>query len=391
MKARRGMRGVSARSVWSALCVGAASVCTFVAPAAWAESGAHGAPPTEAHGGAQVVGGHGAAAEHHGDVASHVAEHILHHVADDTSWTLEIPIPPFDAFTIDLGNAFAGLLVERVPGACSAEVTGPLQAAPTLGRFLAGCWDFRPTKAVLMQWFAMALLGALLFLGRKRDSRGVPQGVLAHVIESLLLFVRDEIAVANIGKDEGPKYTPFLATVFFFLMTTNYLGLLPGMFTGTGTLGVTIALALVTFVMVQVAGVRAAGPVGYVAHLFGDVPTWMKPLMFVVEFVGLFTKPFALLVRLFANMVAGHLVIFFLLSLIFVVHVGSAVLSVPLAAAIYMLELFVAILQAYIFTLLTALFIGQSVAMGHHHGHGGEHGHAPEAGEAAAHRGHSRA
>jgi F-type H+-transporting ATPase subunit a len=325
--------------------------------------------------------GEGHASAHgEANVAGHVAEHILHHVADDTTWTLEIPFPPYEALTIDLDKAFGWLLIERVPGACSMEVTGPLTAAPSLGRWLAGCWDFRPTKAVLMIWLAMALLGALLFFGRAHNLHGVPKGVLAHVIEALLLFVRDEIAIANIGKEEGPKYTPYLATVFFFIMCTNYLGLLPGMFTGTGALAVTAAMGLITFVVVQVAGIRSAGIGGYVAHLFGDVPGWMKPLMFVVEFIGLLTKPFALLVRLFANMVAGHLVIFFLLSLIFVVHVGAAVLSVPLASAIYLLELFVAILQAYIFTLLTALFIGQSVAMGHHHateaGHveGREHG-----------------
>jgi F-type H+-transporting ATPase subunit a len=146
------------------------------------------------------------------------------------------------------------------------------------------------------------------------------------------------------------------------------------MFTGTGVLGVTIALAVITFVLTQIAGIRSAGPVGYVTHLFGDVPVWMKPVMFVVEFIGLFTKPFALLIRLFANMLAGHMVIFFLLSLIFVWHVGAAALSVPMTVAIYMLELFVAILQAYIFTLLSALFIGQGVALGHHHlvdDHGG--------------------
>ena len=154
----------------------------------------------------------------------------------------------------------------------------------------------------------------------------------------------------------------------------NYLGVIPGFFTATGVLGVTIALSIVTFVMTQIAGIRSAGVVGFFAHLFGDVPVWMKPLMFLVEFLGLFTKPFALLVRLFANMLAGHMVLFFILSLIFVVNIGAAVVSVPLATGLYLLELFVALLQAYIFTLLTALFIGQSVALGHHHGaHGDDH------------------
>ncbi len=314
------------------------------------------------------------------NAADKVAAHILHHVADDAEWSLELPfLYPDTAPRIDLGHLFAGLLIERAPGACALPVSKAMEPFPSLGQWMNGCWDLRPTKALLMIWIAMALLGVLLFLGRARDQNGVPQGVLAHVIESLVLFVRDDIAIANIGKEEGPRYTPYLTSVFFFIMCIDYVGLLPGMFTGTGVLGVTIAMALLTFVMVQAAGIRSAGLGGYVAHLFGDVPTAMKPLMFIVEFIGLFTKPFALLVRLFANMLAGHLVLFFLLSLIFVWSVYAAVLSVPMAAAIYVLELFVAILQAYIFTLLTALFIGQGVAMGHHGAHGHDddaHGHA---------------
>lgn len=323
-------------------------------------------------------GEHGAAGEHggHGEnKAAETAEHILHHVSDDYSWYFEVPFPPYEAFTVDFGTPLQSMVMERQAGACTMSISEQLKPFPTLGKWLNGCWDFRPTKAILMIWVAMALLGLGLFFGRGRDQNGVPKGMLAHVIESLLLFVRDDIAIPNIGKAEGPRYVPYLATAFFFITMVDYLGLIPGfMFTGTGVLGVTIALAVVTFILTQIAGVRSAGPVGYFTHLFGDVPMWMKPLMFVVEFIGLFTKPFALLIRLFANMLAGHMVIFFLLSLIFVWHVGAAALSVPMTAAIYMLELFVAILQAYIFTLLSALFIGQAVALGQHHlvdDHGG--------------------
>ncbi len=332
----------------------------------------HGAPAEHGEK-AEHGGGHGAHGE--GNKASETAEHILHHVSDDTSWTFEIPVPPYEAFTVDLGKPFQGLIVERQPNACAMPISAQLAPFPSVGKWLNGCWDFRPTKALFMIWVAMALLGLGLFFGRGRDQNGVPKGVLAHVIESLLLFVRDDIAIPNIGKAEGPRYVPYLASAFFFIMMVDYLGLIPGfMFTGTGVLGVTIALAVVTFLLTQIAGIRSAGPVGYVTHLFGDVPVWMKPVMFIVEFIGLFTKPFALLIRLFANMLAGHMVIFFLLSLIFVWHVGAAALSVPMTVAIYMLELFVAILQAYIFTLLSALFIGQGVALGHHHlvdDHGG--------------------
>lgn len=325
-------------------------------------------------------GGHGDSHGEPKDKASESSEFILHHVADDTEFQFELPFVHLPA--IHIAELFGkepgqGLYLEREPGACHKPVEKSQEAFAGIFKFMNGCWDLRPTKAVLSMWIAMAFLALVLFLGRSRDQNGVPRGLFANLVETLLLFVRDEIAVANIGKEQGPKYTPYLATVFFFVMFTNYLGLIPGFFTATGVLGVTIALSVITFIMTQLAGIKSAGIVGYFAHLFGDVPVWMKPLMFLVEFLGLFTKPFALLVRLFANMLAGHMVLFFILSLIFVVNIGAAAVSIPLATGLYLLELFVAILQAYIFTLLTALFIGQGVALGHHHHHaeGEDHAH----------------
>jgi F-type H+-transporting ATPase subunit a len=315
------------------------------------------------------------------DKATETSEYIFHHVSDSDEFEYEVPffghLPALKISEWFGAKPGEGLYIEKTPGACSIPHNDPSMAAyaavPSLGSFVHGCYDLRPSKAILMMWIAMGVLAAFLFVGRKRSQNGVPQGLFSHIIESLVVFVRDEIAIKNIGPEEGPKYTPYLATCFFFIMFMNYLGLFPGFFTGTGVLTVTAALAVVTFLVTQYAGIKSAGPVGYFTHLFGDVPLFMKPLMFIVEFIGLFTKPFALMMRLFANMLAGHMVLFFLLSLIFVLHVGAAVLSVPMAAAIYILELFVAILQAYIFTLLSALFIGQSVALGHHHGPAGEH------------------
>jgi F-type H+-transporting ATPase subunit a len=326
---------------------------------------------------ASAGGEHG---DEHGapkDKAGESSEFILHHVADDTEFEFELPfvhLPPIHISELFGKEPGQGLYIERTPGACAMPVDASQKSFESLFKFINGCWDLRPTKAVLSMWIAMGLLALVLFLGRSRDQNGVPKGLFSNIVESLVLFVRDEIAVANIGKEEGPRYTPYLVTVFFFVASMNYLGLIPGFFTATGVLGVTIALSVVTFIMTQVAGIRSAGIVGFFAHLFGDVPVWMKPLMFLVEFLGLFTKPFALLVRLFANMLAGHMVLFFILSLIFVVHIGASIVSVPLATGLYLLELFVALLQAYIFTLLTALFIGQGVALGHHH-HGDDHAH----------------
>src|SRR2546425_598670 len=140
-------------------------------------------------------------------------------------------------------------------------------------------------------------------------------------------------------------------------------GKFPGISTATGNLGVTVVLALFTFVVTQIAGMRAQGVLGYWAHLVpAGVPKWLFPIMVPVEVLGLFTKPFALTVRLFANMVAGHIVIFFLIALTVIIAPWVAPVSVAFALGIYLLEIFVALVQAYIFTMLSAVFIGMTQA-----------------------------
>lgn len=335
---------------------------------------ASGAWANEEH--AQAAHGESAHGEHGGpvDKKTETSEFILHHVADGEEFEMEIPIPPYHLPALHISSWFEGLKFEKEPGACSRPVAKGFESFPSLGAFLDGCYDLRPTKAILMMWTATILLFLFLFLGRKRDSNGVPKGMLSHLVEVLALFVRDEIAKPNLGK-EAARYTPYLTSLFFFILFINWLGLFPGMFTGTGVITVTAALAIVTFLVTQAAAIRAAGLGGYLAHLTGGVPAFLWIIMIPVEVLGLFTKPFALLVRLFANMLGGHMVVFFLLSLIFVWTVGAAVVSLPLAIAIYLLEIFVGILQAYLFTLLTSLFIGQGVAMAHHdHGHDEAHG-----------------
>ena len=301
------------------------------------------------------------------------SEFIFHHVADDTEFEMEIPFPPYHLPAVHIAEAFEFLKIERVAGACEGHVAG-FESFPSLGLFLKGCWDLRPTKAILMMWLATAILFGLLFFGRKRDQNGVPRGLLAHLIETLALFVRDEIAVPNLGKEEGKRYTPYLVSLFFFILAMNWLALIPGMFAATGVMTVTAALAVFSFFLTQIAGIRAAGLGGYLKHLTGGVPWPLWPIMIPVEVLGLFTKPFALLVRLFANMLGGHLVVFFLLALIFMWTAGAFIIALPLTVAIFCLEIFVGILQAYLFTLLTSLFIGQGVAMGHH-AHGDDHAH----------------
>jgi F-type H+-transporting ATPase subunit a len=227
--------------------------------------------------------------------------------------------------------------------------------------------DLSITKHVINMWIAAGILLLLLAAAVRRRAI-VPKGGY-NLLETFVLFVRDEIAEKNIGH-HADQYTPFLCSAFFFILFMNLTGLLPipaiagkfpGVSTATGNLGVTMVLALFTFVITQIAGMRAQGVVGYWAHLVpAGVPKWLFPIMVPVEVLGLFTKPFALTVRLFANMVAGHIVIFFLIALTVLISPFIAPVSVAFALGIYLLEIFVALVQAYVFTMLSAVFIGMT-------------------------------
>lgn len=305
-----------------------------------------------------------------------VAEYIMHHVSDSPEYEFEIPLSdhhkviPLPQILIPFHEGACA-----VPGAEHGDGASAGHGAARPG-LMSGCLDLSFTKHTVMMFLsALLLVGSILIWSNRDKSKLVPRGVGANLFEMLVVFVRDELAIKNIGKEEGPRYVPFLLTAFFFILFMNMLGLFPWMATATGNIAVTCALAILTFVLTQVAGIRAAGFGGYLAHLTGGVHWALWPIMIPVEILGLFTKPFALTMRLFANMLAGHIVIFFLLGLIFMM--GSAavgIVAVPFAMGIYFLELFVAFVQAYVFTMLSALFIGMGVAMGHHHDHAHEHG-----------------
>jgi F-type H+-transporting ATPase subunit a len=224
-----------------------------------------------------------------------------------------------------------------------------------------GSYTLPITKHVVMMWVASAIVLVLMWLATRR--RGlVPRGT-HNVMEAMVVFVRDELARKNIGHG-GDRYVSYLLSTFIFILTCNLLGLVPYGATPTGNIGVTAGLAGLAFLMIQLGGVRQNGLVGHFRNMVPHgMPVWLLPIMIPVEFVGLFTKPFALCVRLFANMTAGHVAILSLFSLVFIlkkVWVG-AVLSVPFALFISGIEILVAFLQAYIFTMLTSLFIGMSV------------------------------
>jgi len=367
------------------------------APAAAAAQPEHmEAAAGEAHGAAVEKAEHGsAAAAGHGAPAHAAAAHdeslgavMMHHVAD--GYVLELPglcqkhgEPGFHwDCDLDLRRVFGTTVAVNAHGH-EVNVAGPLVLMPsrTPGE-TPPALDLTPSKHVVMMWLASALLLVVVFAAVGKKAL-VPKG-LYSLVEILVKFVRDELAVPNIGARDADRFVPYLLTAFFFILFLNLFGLLPFAATATANLSVTVCLALITFVITQYAAIRAIGIGGFLKHLTGGVPpslAWLWPIMIPVEILGLFTKPFALTVRLFANMAAGHFVILALIGLIFAL--GSpwvALGSVPMALGIFMLELFVALVQAYIFTMLSALFIGAALA---HHGHDEEHDHGEAHGDHA--------
>ena len=229
--------------------------------------------------------------------------------------------------------------------------------------------DFSITKSV----FGMLITGLLMFLGFRSLGSGykngaIPKGV-GRFLEPLVLYVRDEIAIPNIGKKHYRKFMGFLLTVFFFIWILNLLGLTPLGFNVTGQISVTVCLALVTFFVVQFSANK-----DYWKHIFWmpGVPVLMKIVLAPIEVLGLLTKPFSLFVRLFANITAGHAVVMGIAALMILLKAkfgtaGATGISFILTLFLTLIEVLVAFLQAYIFTMLSSLFIGMAVEEHDHH------------------------
>ncbi|MBC8277801.1 MAG: F0F1 ATP synthase subunit A, partial [FCB group bacterium] len=210
--------------------------------------------------------------------------------------------------------------------------------------------DFSITKHVFFMWVAAALL--ILGFGLAFRKRKMVNTGFANFLEMLVIFVRDDIVRNSMGKKEGDKVMPWMLTVFFFVLLMNLLGMIPWGSTATGNVSVTAGLALLSFFLIQAKGMMAQGPIKYYTGLVPKgIPAFVIPIMIPVEIIGLFTKPFALCIRLFANMIAGHAVILSLLGLIFIAKVFLIPLPIFGAVVICMLEIFVAFIQAFIFTL----------------------------------------
>ncbi len=224
--------------------------------------------------------------------------------------------------------------------------------------------DFSITKSVVgILFVGLLLLWWFSSLARQYKTKQIPTG-FARVLEPLVLYVRDEIARPNIGEKHYRRFTGYLLTVFFFIWVLNLLGLTPLGFNVTGQLAVTACLAVFTLIIYTVSGTK-----GYWMHMIWmpGVPVLIRPVLAVIELAGAFLiKPFSLLVRLFANISAGHIVVMSLIAIMFVLKeslgvVGATGLSLVLSFFITLIEVLVAFLQAYIFTMLSALFIGMAV------------------------------
>lgn len=234
--------------------------------------------------------------------------------------------------------------------------------------------NLTPTKHTVFLVIAAVLVFLTMWvagrrLERQRAGEGAPRG-FANAVEAMVLFVRNDIAIANIGHD-GAKFAPYIMALFFFILYANLLGLVPHGSTATGNIAVTGALAISAFLVIEISGMVKLGPGGYLRTIFPRVPGMsgagalvMAAAMAPIEILGKFVKPFALAVRLFGNMTAGHFVILSLFGLIFlfghleVWNWGIGVATAGLVLGIMLLEIFVAFLQAYVFALLTAVFIG---------------------------------
>jgi F-type H+-transporting ATPase subunit a len=320
-----------------------------------------------------AFGGQAMAAEG-GEEGFRPGDMILHHIGDAHEWyffdghygTLYLPIILYSGdrgVEVFSSSNFYNEAHETVPYNGYVLDHGHISRADG-----TSVTDLSITKNVASM-FLSAIIMLVVFISianrYKNKTMHAPKG-LQSFLEPIVMFVRDEIAIPNIG----PKYArflPFLLTLFFFIWINNLLGLLPGAANVTGNIAVTLVLAAIVLVITLLNGTK-----NYWGHIFNTpgVPWWLKtvlPIMPIVEFIGIFTKPFSLMIRLFANITAGHIIILSLFSLIFIFEsVAIGPLSVAFATFMYFLELFVALLQAYIFTLLAAMYFGGAVEEHHH-------------------------
>lgn len=312
-----------------------------------------------------------------------VGDMIMHHIKDEHGWELAhgltIPLPVI-LYTQDRGLELfsSGHIMHDEVYNGYKEHEGDIHRVTATGEIDENVkvWDFSITKNVASLLLSAVILLTIFFAvrsGYEKNRGRAPKGIQSF-LEPIILFVRDEIAKPNIGP-RYERYLPYLLTLFFFILINNLLGLLPGGANLTGNIAITLVLAVLSFLITSFSGNKH-----YWMHIVKPtgVPLALLPIMIPVEIVGVFMKPFSLMVRLFANITAGHIIILSLLGLIFIARnlggsmTGWAVSPLVAVFALFMnaIELLVAFLQAFIFTLLTSMYIGSAVEENHEADHG---------------------
>jgi F-type H+-transporting ATPase subunit a len=329
-----------------------------------------------------IVSGHPSSEEKNGSEKFVPGEFIIDHIKDSHDWhiltkkngehvAVHLPVILYSknsglhffmSTRLAHGQTFNGFkLSEETGKIIETNESGELEEAPL---------DFSITKTVAaMMLAAIVILFLFIRMGisYNHTKNIVPSGFNGF-LEPMIVFIRDEIAIPNIGHHKYERFMPYLLTAFFFILVNNIMGLIPFFPFGanvTGNIAVTMVLALITFFITQISGTK-----DHWKHVFATpgVPVWLSPIMIPVELMGLFSKPFALMIRLFANITAGHIIVLSLVSLIFIFKaLWVSTVSIPMVLFIDILEILVAFLQAYVFTLLSALFIGLAAKEHEHH------------------------
>jgi len=322
------------------------------------------------------------------EASFNVTETILEHIKDDHSWhlwghtTIALPVILYSPQGFEIFSSALLLDEHHEPVLYQGKnnyqlIEGKVKIVNAAGEVDVNAnkklWDFSITKNVASLFISVIIILLLVLTAarayKKTGVASAPKGIQSF-LEPIVLFVRDEIAVPNIGAKRYAKFMPFLLTIFFLILTNNFLGLIP-LFPGganvSGNIAFTMTLAVCVFIVVNLNSNK-----NYWEHIFWmpGMHWSMKLFLAPIELIGVFNKPISLMIRLFANITAGHILVLSLVCLIFIFKtVYAAAVAVPFVIFIFLIELLVAFLQAYIFTMLTAMYIGMSAEEGHHDHH----------------------
>lgn len=321
-----------------------------------------------------------------------VTETILEHIKDDHSWhlwghtSIHLPVILYTSKGLEFFSSEKFVDEHHEPVVYRGNfdyklIEGKTKIVDANGNLDAAAskqlWDFSITKNVASLFISVIILLLVLLSAanayKRTGIKSAPKGVQS-LMEPIVLFVRDEVAIPNIGAKKAGKYMPFLLTIFFLILTNNFLGLIP-FFPGganvSGNIAFTMTLAVCVFIVVNLNANKS-----YWEHIFWmpGMHWSMKLFLAPIELIGVFTKPISLMIRLFANITAGHILVLSLICLIFIFKtVFASAIAVPFAVFIGMIELLVAFLQAFIFTMLAAMYIGMATEEHHHESHEAAH------------------